>query len=134
MADRALLRPRPHRLVAASLALPALAVLALTGCGSDDGPRVQLASYCQPPSTEHPVGSPVQVEFRQGPTVVARGTVPVGGVLSAEAPPGPVQVWADGVQVGEVESAVATDGPYRSPGPGEGVYLNGEGCPATPTG
>lgn len=71
----------------------------------------------------------VDVEFRQGRTVVARGSVSAGVVLSAEVPVGAVQIYVEGVQVGSVNEGVPTDGPYRSPAPDEGVYLSGQGCP-----
>ena len=131
MPDRAPLRRRPHALRGTALTV---LVLVLAGCGSDDAPRVQRVAYCPPPSPEHTAGAGVQVEFRQGETVVAQGSVPVGGVFGAEAPPGLVEVYADGVRVGAAESTVPPEGPYRSPEPGEAVYLSGEGCPATPTG
>ena len=54
---------------AAGTALPVLllCLAALAGCGSSDGPRVQLVAYCQGTSSEDPDGDPVRVEFRQGP-------------------------------------------------------------------
>ena len=131
MPDRAPLHRRPHALRGTALVVLALA---LAGCGSDDGPRLQRVSYCPSPAAGQVPGTTVQVEFRQGATVVAQGSVPVGEVFGADTPPGFVEIYADGVQVGGAESTVPTDGPHRSPGPGEGVYLNGEGCPATPTG
>ena len=131
MPDRA---PSPRRPPALRGGVLVVLALVVTGCGSDDGPRLQRVSYCQPPASGDAPGAPVRVEFRQGTTVVARGSVPVGGVFGADTPPGPVGIYADGVRVGEAESAVPTEGPYRSPGPGEGVYLGGEGCPASPTG
>lgn len=91
---------------------------------------MQRVACCQGPSSDHPDGDPVDVGFRQGSTVVARGTVPVGVALTVEVPVGGVQIHVDGVRVGAVDEGVATDGPHHSPAPDEVTYLHGPGgCP-----
>ena len=120
---------------AAGTALPVLllCLAALAGCGSSDGPRVQLVAYCQGTSSEDPDGEPVRVEFRQGSTVVASGLVDRGVAFTAEVPLGGVQIYVDGVRRGAANEGVPTDGPYHPPAPDEYVYVaSAEGCPATP--
>ena len=105
-----------------------LCLPALTGCGSDDEHRVQRVAWCQGPSSDEPDDGMLDVEFRQGSTVVAQGSVNVGFAFIAEVPLGGVQIYADGVYRGAVNEGVATDGPYHSPGPV--TYLaSPEGCP-----
>jgi len=78
----------------------------------------------------HPSGDLVEVDFRQGATVVARGTVSVGAAFTVEVPVGAVQIYVDGVQVGAVNEGVPTDGPHDPPGPGDLAYIGRcEGCP-----
>lgn len=120
--------PRGTALAVLLLCLPALA-----GCGADEEPRVQFVAYCQGILSGDPGGDVVDVEFRQGTTVVARGSMPAGMAITVEVPAGGVQIWVDDVQVGSVAEGVSTDGPYRRPAPDEVSYLRGaEGCPATP--
>jgi hypothetical protein len=112
------------------LAVLLLCLAALAGCGASGEPPVQRVAYCQGPMSDHPSGDLVEVQFRQGTTVVARGTVPVGAAVTAEVPVGAVQIDVDGVQVGAVNEGVPTDGPHDSPGPGDLTYIaRGEGCP-----
>ena len=95
---------------------------------------MQRVAYCQGPSSDHPNGDPVDVEFRQGSTVVARGSVSVGVALTAEVPVGAIQIYVDGVQMGAVDEGVATDGPYHSPAPDEVTYIaSAAGCPDSAT-
>jgi hypothetical protein len=69
------------------------------------------------------------VEFRQGPTVVATGSVSTGRVVTAEVPAGATQIYIDGVQVGAVDEGVDPDA-YASSAPDALTYLrSGEGCP-----
>ena len=127
-------RARPPRAVTGTaLAVLLLCLWALTGCGSSAEPRVQRVAFCQGTSSGSPDGDPVQVEFRQGSTVVARGVVSPGTAFSAEVPLGGVQIYVDGVQRGSASEGVPTDGPYHSPAPDEFVYVSSaEGCPDRP--
>jgi hypothetical protein len=87
-------------------------------------------AYCQGHSSDHPDDGFIDVEFRQGSTVVARGSVSTGMALSVEVPLGGTQIFADGVKVGAVDEGVATDGPAPSPASDVVTYLrSGEGCP-----
>ena len=109
-----------------------LCLPALTGCGSPEEPRVQRVAYCPGPSDDIPHDGCIDVEFRQGDTVVARGSVSVGIALIAEVPVGAIQIYVDGVQVGAVDEGVATNEPYRSAGPDDVTYIRGaEECPDT---
>ncbi|GAA3183517.1 hypothetical protein GCM10010531_42170 [Blastococcus jejuensis] len=111
---------------AALAALP-LCLAALAGCGSPEEPRVQNVAYCQGSPGDNDTGF-LHVEFRQGSTVVATGSVSAGFALTAEVPVGDIQIYVDGVQVGAVEGP--TDGPYHPPARDEVTYLHsGEGCP-----
>jgi hypothetical protein len=102
---------------------------ALAGCGAPEEPRVQRVAYCQGP-TDAPDDGFIDVEFRQGTTVVARGSVSAGTALTVEVPLGGIQIYADGIYQGAVNEGVDTDGPYHSPAPGEVTYLRSpEGCP-----
>lgn len=110
------------------LAVLPLCLAALAGCGSPDEPRVQNVAYCQGSPGDNDTGF-LHVEFRQGSTVVATGSVSAGFVLAAEVPVGDIQIYVDGVQVGAVEAG-STNGSYRAPAPDEVTYLHsGEGCP-----
>ena len=87
-------------------------------------------AYCQGHSTDHPDDGSIDVEFRQGSTVVARGSVSTGMALTVEVPLGGTRIHADGVKVGAVDEGGATDGPAPSPAPDAVTYLrSGEGCP-----
>jgi hypothetical protein len=95
---------------------------------------VQRVAYCQGSSSDNPEGDPVAVEFRQGSTVVARGSVSIGVAFTAEVPLGAVQIHVDGVERGAVNEGVPTDGPYRSPAPDDVTYVaSGDGCPDVPS-
>lgn len=112
--------PRPANR-AALAALP-LCLLALAACGSPAQPPVQRVAYCQGPSSDGPDSGFHDVEFRQGSTVVAQGSVSPGAVLTAEVPVGPTRIYVDGSYVGAVDEGLATDGPHRSPAPDEVDY------------
>jgi hypothetical protein len=128
--NHGLFRWSPRSASRTVLAVLVLCPPALAGCGSPEEPRVQRVAFCQGPSTDDPHGDLVTVEFRQGATVVARGTVPVGTALTAEVPVGAIQIYVDGVRMGAVNEGVATDGPYHSPAPDEVIYIaSAEGCP-----
>ncbi len=88
---------------------------------------MQRVAYCH--STDDPGDGFLDVEFRQGSTVVAQGSVSAGTALTAEVPVGAIQIYVDGVQVGAVDEGVDTDGPYHSPAPDEVTYISGAGCP-----
>ena len=106
-----------------------LCLSALAGCGSEE-PRFQRVAYCLGPSSDHFEGQPILVEFRQGSTVVATGSVNVGTAFSAEVPIGGIQIYVDGVQVGAVNEGVDMEGHYDPPAPGEVTYMaSPEGCP-----
>ena len=113
------------------LAVLLLCLPALAGCGSPEEPRVQRVAYCQGPSSDNSDSGYHDVEFRQGTTVVARGSGSAGAVLTAKVPEGAIQIYVDGVQMGAVnEGGVATDGPYHPPAPDEVTYIHSaEGCP-----
>lgn len=112
------------------LAVLLLCLSALAGCGSPEEPRMHRVAYCQGHSSDTPDDGFIDVEFRQGSTVVARGSVSTGTALTVEVPLGGTQIHADGVKVGAVDEGVATDGPAPSPGPDSVTYLrSGEGCP-----
>jgi hypothetical protein len=125
----------PHAPRAASGTLLAVLLLcppALAGCGSPEEPRVQRVAFCQGPSSDNPNGNPVEIEFRQGSTVVARATGSVGIAFTVEVPVGATQIYVDGVKEGEVNEGVTTDGPYHSPAPDEITYLaTSDDCPDT---
>jgi hypothetical protein len=94
---------------------------------------VQHVAYCQGPSPDIRDDGFLDVEFRQGATVVARGSVDLGTVFAAEVPVGAIQIYVDGVAMGAVNEGVATDVPWASPGPGDITYMAGEGCPEKAT-
>jgi len=108
-------------------------LLCLAGCGTSEEDRVQNVAFCQGSTSENPAGDPVQVEFRQGSTVLARASVSSGVAVTVQVPVGGVGIYVDGVLTGSANEGVDTDGPYSSPAPDEFVYLaGGEGCPDTP--
>jgi hypothetical protein len=114
---------------------PVLAVLLLSlpvlaGCGSSkEEPHMQRVAFCQGPSSDNPNGDPVNIEFRQGSTVVARATGSIGTAFTVKVPWGPVQIFVDGVQKGAVDEGVSADA-YHSPGPEDVTYIGtAEGCP-----
>jgi hypothetical protein len=112
------------------MALALLCLPILAGCGSDERePHVQRVAFCQGPSGDNPNGDPVEIEFRQGSTVVATATGSVGTAFTVEVPVGAVQIYVDGVQKGSVDEGVPTDAASRSPGPDDVTYISGEGCP-----
>jgi hypothetical protein len=129
--NHGLFRCSPRAASGTGLTVLLLCLPALAGCGSPEEPRVQRVAYCQAPSSDNPDGDPVNVEFRQGSTVVARGSVSVGVAFTAEVPLGAIQIYVDGVQMGAVNEGVATDGPYHSPAPDEVTYIASAegGCP-----
>lgn len=111
------------------LAVLLLCLSALAGCGSPEAPRVQQVAYCQGHSSDTPDSGFLHVEFRQGSTVVATGSVSTGGVVTAEVPAGATQIYVDGEQVGAVDEGVDPDA-YDSSAPDALTYLrSGEGCP-----
>ena len=102
---------------------------ALAGCGSPEEPRTQRVAYCQGSSSDNPDDGSFDVEFRQGSTVVARGSVSAGIALTVEVPFGATQIYVDGVRVGAVDEGVAPDA-YHSPAPDDVTYIHSaEGCP-----
>ena len=130
MRDHGLFRCPPRAAGRTALAVLLLCLSALAGCGSAEEPHVQRVAYCQGPSTDGTDDGFLDVEFRQGDTVVARGSVSAGTALTVEVPLGGIQIYVDGVYEGAVNEGVDTDGPYHSPGPGEVTYLSSpEGCP-----
>jgi hypothetical protein len=107
----------------------------LAGCGTVEGPAFQRVAFCQGAASDVHDDGFLDVEFRQGDTVVAANSAAVGTVISAEVPIGGIQIYVDGVQVGSVNDGVSTDGPWVDPAPGQATYLAaGEGCPAGPAG
>jgi hypothetical protein len=64
------------------------------------------------------------VEFRQGSTVVASGSVSAGTALTAEVPVGAVEIYADGVWAGSANEGVDPD--VTDSGL---VYVSSPGCP-----
>jgi hypothetical protein len=111
------------------LAVLLLCLSALAGCGSPEEPRVQQVAYCQGHSSDTPDSGFLHVEFRQGSTVVATGSVSTGGVVAAEVRAGATQIYVDGQQVGAVNEGVDPDA-YDSSAPDATTYLHsGEGCP-----
>ena len=113
-----------------ALAVVLLCLPALTGCGSQEEPGLQWVAFCQGHSDDVHDDGFLDVEFRQGTTVVATGSVSVGVVFRAEVPVGGVEIYVDGVPAGAVNEGVATDVPWRSPSPDAATYLaSGEGCP-----
>jgi hypothetical protein len=119
--------PRAARGTALGVLLVCLPALA--GCGSPEEPRLQRVAFCPGPSNDNLDGGQVDVEFRQGSTVVHRAWVSVGTVFTAEVPWGAVQIYVDGVRMGAANEGVAADA-YHSPAPDDVVYLAGaEGCP-----
>jgi hypothetical protein len=106
---------------------------ALTGCTSEEEPSVQYVAFCQGSSSDNAQGDPVQVEFRQGSTVVATGSMSVGVAFTAEVPIGAIQIYVDDVEVGAVNEGVDADVFPASPEPEDATYLaTGEGCPKRP--
>ena len=90
---------------------------------------MQRVAYCQGPSAENAQGDPIQVEFRQGSTVVHRATVSVGTAFTAEVPWGATDIYVDGVQTGTVNEGVP-DEAYGSPAPDDAIYMRSpQGCP-----
>jgi hypothetical protein len=91
-------------------------------------PLVQRVAYCQGHSSDKADEGFINVEFRQGSTVVGEGSVATGGAVIAEVPVGATQIYVDGVQVGAVDEGVADAS--HSPGPDDVAYgRSGEGCP-----
>jgi hypothetical protein len=129
--NHGLFRCAPHAASGTALAALLFCLPALAGCGSPEEPPLQRVAYCQGPSRDTPDSGFVDVEFRQGSTVVARGSVSAGVVLTAEVPVGATQIYVDGVYVGAVDEGLAIDRAYRSPAPDEvNYYLRSpEGCP-----
>ena len=120
---------RCSRAVSGTVLAVLLVLSALAGCGSPEAPRVQQVAYCQGHWSDIPDGGFLHVEFRQGSTVVATGSVSTGGVVAAEVPAGATQIYVDGVQVGAVEEGVDPDA-HDSSAPDALTYLrSGEGCP-----
>jgi hypothetical protein len=110
-----------------------LCVAALAGCTSEEQPRVQYVAFCQGSSSDNAQGNPVQVEFRQGSTVVATGSMSVGVAFTAEVPIGGIQIYVDDVEVGAVNEGVDAEAFPGSPEPDDASYLaTGEGCPKSP--
>lgn len=107
-----------------------LALSAVAGCGSSPKePLLQRVAYCQGHSDDRPDSGFLEIEFRQGSTVLGRASVATGGAVSADVPVGATQIYVDGVQVGAVDEGVDADA-YRSPAPGDITYIHsGEGCP-----
>ena len=102
----------------------------LAACGSLEEPHVQRVAYCQGPSSDDPEDGLLDVEFRQGSTVVAQDSVSAGTPFIAEVPVGAVQIFVDGKERGAFSEGVPTDGPHHSPAPDEVTYVAaGEGCP-----
>ena len=107
------------------LCLPAVA-----GCGSLEESHLQRVAYCQGPSSDDPDDGLLDVEFRQGSTVVAQDSVSAGTPFIAEVPVGAVQIYVDGVERGAASEGVPMDGSHHSPAPDEVTYVAaGEGCP-----
>ena len=110
-----------------------LSLAAVAGCGSSDEPRFQRVAYCLGPSSDHFEGKPIRVEFRQGSTVMATGSVNVGTAFTAEVPIGGIQIDVDGERVGAVNEGVDMEGHYDPPTPGEMTSMaSPEGCPEQP--
>jgi hypothetical protein len=112
-----------------------LGLLALAGCTSEDEPRAQYIAFCQGSlaDADDAGGEQVQVEFRQGSTVVAKAITSAGGAFTAEVPIGEIQIYVDDVKVGAANEGVDLDTFPRSPAPDEVIYLTrGEGCPDSP--
>jgi hypothetical protein len=119
--------------LAISLAGALLCLPALAGCGAEEGSDFQRVAFCQGESTDVHDDGFLDVEFRQGDSVVAASSVSVGTVISAEVPIGGIQIYVDGVKVGAVNEGVSTDVPWATPVPGQATYLaSGEGCPEKP--
>lgn len=117
---------------AARTVVAAVCLALLAGCGSADERRFQRVAFCQGPSSDNPNGDPVQIEFRQGDTVVARATGSVGTAFTAEVPLGPIQIYVNGVRKGSVNDGIAAEGPDHPPAPDEVTYVaSEEGCPET---
>jgi hypothetical protein len=124
--------PGPPRLVF-PLAAVLLCLPALAGCESEEGSDFQRVAFCQGQASDIHDDGFLDVEFRQGDTVVAANSVSVGTVISAEVPIGGIQIYVDGVKVGSVNEGVSTDVPWAKPGPHDATYLaSGEGCPDKP--
>ncbi len=116
-----------------SLATLLLGLPVIAGCASDEGSDFQRVAFCQGASSEIHDDGFLDVEFRQGSTVVAANSASVGTVISAEVPIGAIQIYVDGVQVGSVNEGVSTDVPWVEPAPNEAIYMaSGEGCPEKP--
>ena len=117
----------------AALAVLPLCLVALAGCGSPEEPRVQNVAYCQGVPSEASEDGHLIVEFRQGATVVATGSVNVGMVFAAEVPLGGIQVYVDGVQVGAVNEGVDMAENDDPSAPLPTTYLaSPQGCPDSP--
>jgi hypothetical protein len=116
-----------------SLATVLLCLPLVAGCGSDE-PKTERLAFCQGHSDDDPGDGMLDVEFRQGSTVVAQGSVNVGMVFSAEVPWGGVKVYVDDVYSGSMNEGVPTNGAVLSPTPKfAAVYMSsGEGCPQPP--
>mgnify|MGYP000014575837 FL=1 len=109
-----------------------LCLSALAGCGSEEEP-LQRVAYCQGVPSEASEDGQLVVEFRQGETVVATGSVNVGMVFAAEVPLGGIQVYVDDVQVGAVNEGVDMAENDDPSAPLPSTYMaSPEGCPDSP--
>lgn len=108
-----------------------LAAPALAGCS--DGASYYRVAYCPGDLVDVPDGGTVDVEFRQGATVVASGALAQDEVLLARVPVGDTatdtDIYVDGDEVG---SAGSGDPEGQVDDPEGYVYLSSPGCPADP--
>ena len=124
-------RPAPRFALAVAVFIAGGAAV-LAGCGQPSEPATsQQLAVCVSPTDTLPTGKQVDLEMRQGATVVAAGSVPVGAVYLAEVPIGTdIDVYADGELVGTGGSSIGNEADTGGPP----VYMRGPGCPASPVG
>ena len=125
-------QPPARRLSRALAVLAVAGVGVLVGCShASEAATTQQLAVCVSPTATSPAGTQVELEMRQGDSVVATGSVSVGGVFQAEVPIGTdIDVYADGELVG---TGGGTHG-NGAAGGGPTVYLSGPGCPSSPPG